>query len=346
MTLTPSNPFQTIWDQTIKNRWLFVKVLAITFVLSCIYIFSLPRYYKTEVVLMPEKSTNAGSNSIASLAATFGLSLGDGDGESIQPEIYPDIIATNDFAVRLFPIKIREAEGQEECDYYTYLTEYSPAPWWKTIGKSISAIWTDKAEQSSGEYDVRRLNKHQSEVCEAVLGNIECEVDRRTDMVTITVTDCDPLVCVCLADSLCKALQDYITEHRTYNTRREIAYYEEVSKDAYAEYQVAMANYSRFTDKNLSLSREESRQQLATLRNEMDMALANYTGLVTQLQSTKAKLLEQSSAFYVVKSPSLPYRPAGPHRMFFVAFMLILAFAGTYCWLAFFKDMVTNYSAK
>jgi uncharacterized protein involved in exopolysaccharide biosynthesis len=57
------------------NKRLFYKTLPITFVLSCIYIFSLPRYYTSEVKLAPEMENNMGGGTLGSLAASFGFDL-------------------------------------------------------------------------------------------------------------------------------------------------------------------------------------------------------------------------------------------------------------------------------
>ena len=55
------------------NKKLYVKVLPIVFVLSCIYIFSLPRYYKSDVKLAPEMGGPTMSGTLGSIASSFGF---------------------------------------------------------------------------------------------------------------------------------------------------------------------------------------------------------------------------------------------------------------------------------
>ena len=55
--------FKKIWD----SRKLFYKVLPIVFVLSCIYILGIPRYYTSDAKLAPEMSGSA-TGSISSIA--------------------------------------------------------------------------------------------------------------------------------------------------------------------------------------------------------------------------------------------------------------------------------------
>ena len=47
--------FGALWRSVTKRKKTYYKVLGITFVLACIYAFSLPRVYKCEVMLAPEQ---------------------------------------------------------------------------------------------------------------------------------------------------------------------------------------------------------------------------------------------------------------------------------------------------
>ena len=46
---------------------------------------------------------------------------------------------------------------------------------------------------------------------------------------------------------------------------------------------------------------------------------------MASLQNSKSKLQERTPAFTVIQNASVPVKPAGPKRMFFVAFMVVLA---------------------
>ena len=60
-----------IWD----NKRLFYKTLPVAFVLSCVYIFSLPRYYTSEVKLAPEMESLSANGTLGTLASSFGFDL-------------------------------------------------------------------------------------------------------------------------------------------------------------------------------------------------------------------------------------------------------------------------------
>ena len=80
------------------NRRLFYKVLPVVFVLSCIYIFSIPRYYTSETKLAPEMDNSMAGGALSSLASTFGFDLDNMQTtDAITPLLYPDLMEDNGF---------------------------------------------------------------------------------------------------------------------------------------------------------------------------------------------------------------------------------------------------------
>ena len=81
-----------------SQRKKFILPLAITFVLSCIYIFSFPRFYNTESKLAPESESASGGSMLGSIASSFGFDLGEmQSSDAINPLLYPDLMEDNAF---------------------------------------------------------------------------------------------------------------------------------------------------------------------------------------------------------------------------------------------------------
>ena len=110
--------FMKMFNDLLKHKKLYYKVLPITFVLSCIYLLSLPNYYTCTVKLSPEMSGGGRSNSLLNLASSFGMNIGGGLGvstEALYPWLYPELMNSVDFKVDLFPVKVT-IEPEEEGD--------------------------------------------------------------------------------------------------------------------------------------------------------------------------------------------------------------------------------------
>ena len=56
-----------------QKRKVYLYVMLISFVLSCIWIFPQPRYYDCEVTLAPESNGESVSGGLSSIASSFGL---------------------------------------------------------------------------------------------------------------------------------------------------------------------------------------------------------------------------------------------------------------------------------
>ena len=68
------------------------------------------------------------------------------------------------------------------------------------------------------------------------------------------------------------------------------------------------------------------------MENDMQLKYNTYSTLNTQLQAAMAKVQENTPAFTTLTNATVPIKPAGPKRMIFVAFMLILATLGATVW--------------
>ena len=71
----------------------FIKPLAIVFVISAVYIFSIPRYYSSDALFAPEIDNGMAGGTLSSIAASFGFDLNDMQtSDAITPLLYPDLM--------------------------------------------------------------------------------------------------------------------------------------------------------------------------------------------------------------------------------------------------------------
>lgn len=332
--------FKTLWNR----RKVFYWVLPITFVVSSALILCVPRYYKCEVILAPE-TQNAGGGSLQSLASSFGFNMNNMTGaDALYPMIYPDIVSSPDFLVTLFDKQVVTTDGEYNGTYYNYIRTKRRAPFWtRWKGKLLSLITPRSKENAlpltdTNSINVFSLNRMQKSVISYMQENITCTVNKKTEIITLSVNAQDPLVCAMMADSLCTALQAFITDYRTAKCRTDLAYYESVMEDAYQEYQEASNKYMRYADSHSGIQLEQYRIQARNLESEMQLKQSAYTTFQKQYLATQARLQENTPVFTVIQSASIPLKAAGPRRTLFVLAMLVLATGITCCVLC--KDQL------
>ncbi len=309
----------------------FFKVWAITFVVASAYIVCLPRYYTSEIKLAPEMESAIAEGSIGSLAASFGIDIGSmATSDAISPELYPELLATNDFVALLFPMTVESKDGTIKTSYYEYMAKHQKTAWWGGIFKAIGSIFKSDDEEGGGnrnpnEIDPLNMTKKQSRIAETVKDKIGCSIDRKTSLITINVTDQDPRICATIADSIRIKLQEFIIDYRTKKARIDVEYFQELVKKSKQEYDEARYRYYSYSDAHMNSVLERVRSTQTDLENDMQLKYTSYTAYNTQLQAAQAKLQQRTPSFTLLQGASIPVKPAGPKRMIFVISMLILA---------------------
>ena len=77
-----------------KYKKIFCIALSIVFIISAVYIYSVPRYYTTETSLAPEEESNSFSGGqLNSIASSFGIDLNNMNStDAITPLLYPSLM--------------------------------------------------------------------------------------------------------------------------------------------------------------------------------------------------------------------------------------------------------------
>ena len=312
-----------LWD----NKMVFIKVLPIVFVLSCVYIVSIPRTYSTDAKLAPEMGNAINGGTLGSIASAFGFDFGDMQTtDAITPLLYPDLMEDNAFATKLFAIKVENNKGDIKSTYYEYLKKYQKYPWWKSSISWIRRLFEKNQPVANKEFNPYALTKKDNDIVNKIRKNVKLSLDKKSGVITLNTQDQDPRICKTLADSIMGILQEFITEYRTNKARADLAYYKRITAEAKHEYEKARQRYGSYSDANTDVILESVRAKRNDLENDMQLKYNTYTTLNNQLQAAKAKVQERTPVFTMLKGATIPIRPSAPKRMLFVLEMLVLSF--------------------
>ena len=324
-----------------EKRKKFFIMWPIVAALSILWIIPQPRYYNCSVSLAPEANGEDLGGGLASMASSFGINIGGNGSDAIYPLLYPDLLGSNKFIVSLFDIKVKTDDGTVNTDYYTYLTKHQKKNWltqpFKKAKNAIVKLFKSEENTARGngkKIDAFRLSERDYKLVEMVKTNITCDVDKKTDVVTITVQDQDRLVSAILADSVKQRLQDFIIEYRTSKARLDLNHYEELAAKTKKEYEESLAKYSEYCDANQDIILQTSISERDKLEGDMQLKFNTYNALCTQVEASKAKMQERTPAFTTLKTATVPIKPAGPKRMIFVLGMLFFSTFVMALWLS------------
>ena len=359
--------FVKMYKDLLKHRRLYYIVLPIAFVLAAVYALAIPNFYKCTVKLSPEMSSSRSNSSLLSLASNFGFNMGKNTGgmgtEALFPTLYPDLVNSTDFKVSLFPVPVT-IEGNKKkgiqdrtMSYYEYLEKEQKSPWFSAIlaapGKLVGwfiSLFRQKPsdlEDQEKTVDPFRLTKKQAMIIKAINSKVLCDVDKKTMVITIQVTDQNPVIAATMADTVKTRLQKFITDYRTSKVRVDLEHYKKICEETKARYEVARQKYSEFVDANQYIILQTVRQEQVDLENEMQLQYNAYMQAAQQLVNAEAKVQEETPAFTTLQSATVPVRKAGPSRAKMCLMFVFLMFVCTSGWILYKEgDLMALFNSK
>ena len=342
---TPTFELGKLWlaiKQKYKKTYIWTAVL--TFFIVWALALCVPNYYICKVTLVPETGSSTSSmGSLMSLASSFGLNMGGSggkDADAITPSLYPDLMKSTDFVASLFDIKVKRDKDKKAMTYYEYLRDYQRGPLWdEALNAFFGLFASDKDEKKQEPLDLFRLTPEQKSVMGQIQQNVICIVDKKSDIISIDVKDQDPVVAALVADSVRSMLQQSITDYRTSKARHDLAYIQQLHKEAKQSYERACDLYADFVDTNRDVMLESMRQKQNKLENEIQLLYNNYNAVSTQLLAAMAKVQEKTPAFTTLERATVPMIKAGPNRKMVVFLCTFLSLIFLTLWVMYKEDI-------
>lgn len=334
----------------IVREWRSVAVFVLAFaVLGVVVALTTSKQYTTTVLLAPESSSSSMEGAIGSFGSLLGLKMGGTSSDAIFPELYPNIFTSTNFLVQLYDVPVTMKDYQTVKSYYTHLkNDYIP-PFWM-----YPKIWISEFIKKFASKDLRRgngldsfhLTKEQAAICELMMSNIQCNVDQRTSLITLSVTDIDEVVAACMADTLTWRLQQYITEYRTKKAIKDYEFIQKIYEQTKNDYLKAQEEYARFVDSNMNVVLSRQKSKLTNLENEMQLRLNLYTEMSQQLQIAYQRIQERTPVFSVIQPATVSLEASSMPRKVVVILFAFLGFIIGSVWSLYIRNYYEEFKRK
>lgn len=325
---------QKIWHE---RKFIF-KSCAIGAVIGLIVAFSIPKEYVTKVKLSPEAGANAKkSGELGGLAAMAGISLGSStSADALSVELYPDIVQSTPFLLDLIDVKVTNQKGTFSDSLYVYLQDEQKSAWWgyiasvskKALGWGLSLFKEKQEGSGDGPWlNAFELTEEQEEYVKAISQRIFVETDKKSGVITASVTMQDPLISATLVEIVIENLQKHITDYRTRKAKEDLLFTEKLFAEAKAKYFAAQSEYAQYMDKNKNVISASYRTDEERLNNEMKLTYGVYNQMAQQLESNKIKVQEQIPVYAVIEPARVPLRADSPKKsMILIGFVFLAGF--------------------
>lgn len=321
-----------------KKKLLFVNC-SIAVVVAVVVGFSIPKEYVSRTRLAIESKENSEMGGMSALTSMVGLKMGS-SADAIGPDLYPDVVVTNDFLVSLLDTKVETVDGEAPITFVDYIANHTKEPWWSSaIGGCVSGISSIFGKGEDEQLpDVSRINPEYLSPAEHALigglkGVIDCSVNSETNVISINVRLQDPKVAKILVDTVTSKLQFFITQYRTNKARTDLQYYRRLEQEAHRDYVGAQKAYADFCDAHNDVLLQSYITKRNDLENELQLAYNNYSQVRQQVQLAEAKVQENTPAFTVVEKAAVSSIPVSPRKSFIVIAFVFLTCLGTLAWI-------------
>lgn len=329
-----------------KTLLIFILVFA---VIGVIVAINTPKKFTTTVLLAPESSSSGLGGELDTFGQMLGLNMSSNSSDAIVPELYPNIFTSTNFLLGLYDVKVTMNDYQTEKTYYKHLkADYAP-PFW-----SYPKIWLSKLIKSfskkkgvpSDTINPFHLSEEQYNICNLMRRNIQCNVDQRTGLVTLTVTDIDEVVAAILADTLTNRLQDYITEYRTKKARNDLEFVEILCEQAKNDYLKAQSEYANFADATMNIYKTKLKAQQDNLESEMLLKQTLYSNVSQQLLVARQRVQERTPAFTIIQEASVAIEASSMSRMLMVIIWSFLGFVAGAFWCLYLREAYHRWKGR
>ena len=329
------------------GRRLVLKWCGIAVVVALVVAFSIPKEYTATVMLAPEVENGSRSmGSLSALAGMAGINMGSGEGgDALSPDLYPDIVSSINFTTELFAVPVTDVEGELQTDLFSYLQNEQRSPWWSVVisfpFKCISWVMSllqDETEET-GQLDPFHLTQEEMAVVKTLNNRIAVSVDKKTAVITLSVTMQDPLIAATMTDTVMQRLQNYITDYRTNKARHDLEFTQRLYDEAQKKYYDAQQTYADYVDMNQNIALRSVQTRQERLQNEMNLAYNLYNQTAQQLQLAKAKVQENTPVYTVVQAATVPLQASKPSKVMILVGMVFLAAVGAVGWILFGKGV-------
>jgi uncharacterized protein involved in exopolysaccharide biosynthesis len=311
----------------ILNRKTIIAIIAIMFALVGIfYSLLLPVTYSTYTKVLPEVSQGAGGRSMGSFTALAGLAGFDMDNanstEAIRPNLYPDIIKSTPFLVKLLnkPVINREGERFQTLGHFLLFgNKKTPLKagvdnFFNFFKEEQKSEKTYQAPTMAPEQNLVNFTKIQEATIKILGSKLNSTIDKKTGIITLTVVMSDPKVAGTVAQYTLDHLKYYITDYRSSKTNKYQQFLEERTYEAKRRFDKAQIALSSYKDRNKNIILLVPKAQEEDLKYEYDLSLQLYSDLTKKMEQNRLQVQNETPILKILEPASEPLVKSAPMR--------------------------------
>lgn len=315
------------WIKYFYSRRKVILIIVSIFSICSIFIaFTTPKVYTVSTRMIANASSSSPDigGSLGGLASLAGIDINSnsGSGSEIPPILYPKIVESAPFKMKLINSPLLDMEGNtiNYYDYYNDLKKRGPLSSIVSLPSAILSLF--KKSDSTIElaprvidYDtISRITYEDYNLLQSFSKEIGLSVGKKDGIITMTVSLQSPELAAQISYRAQQILKEQVTTYKVAQAKEQFKYTEQLFIEKEKEFLDAQSELSRYLDRNQNISTAVGRNDLDLLETKFDITSSVFLEISKQLESAKIKVSEETPSFSIIEPAVVPLIHSSPSK--------------------------------
>ncbi len=329
-----------IFSSLYKKRNTLFKTFILSIIISSIYSLTLSNQYKSTSTFYPHYDNEMTSNNLRNIAGLAGINLRNEDSDNIPPNLYPKLISSTSFKLKLLNQKINYEN--RIITFRDYLIESENSNF-------INKVFNQKLKKYNNinnhqkklrNENLTYINQTDDYLFKYLNSKIIINVNEKDGFVELNVYDKNPMISSEIAIKANEILQKSIIDFKLKNINDIFKFTSDqllISKNRLFKLQDSIAT---FRDSNISIKSDLFMNKLSRLETELSIAKNIYNELAITKEKTAIDVRKNTPIFTIINNVVVPNEKDSPNRILFIIVITFLSIFISSFWLIIKDDSI------
>lgn len=306
-----------------KGKLFIIKSTLIFTLIGIFYSLSLKNIFTASSVFYPHYQSNEISQdrSLRNLAGIAGIDIGSSNSDNIPTTLYPNLISSPEFKIKILNSKINTEEN--EITYREYLSNKTSHFNLKNIllfpiTFLLENFSKNESKPSNKNNNILEFDKKEYLLHVKLENIINIDLNEKEGFIELSVKDENPYVASQIAKVANEILQKNIIDFKLKNlndTYKFISQQLDIAKNNFYKLQDDLAIFS---DKNRNIKSDLFQNKYSRLESEYNISKNIYNELALNKEKTAIEVKKNTPIFTIIKPVVVPNVKSNPNRKLIV----------------------------
>lgn len=292
------------WFQYLKSKW---KVIFISCIIGSFFGLSYslvdkPVYTATLTFALEEKVAG-GTSGLSSIASSFGLNLGGGEGGAFAGDNIIELMKSRLLIEKTLLSKV-VINGKDEILINRFI-----------LFNKLNKPWFKKDELVNIKFDSSYRQNH-SRTQDSIVGSIQTNIlksslqvsklDKKLSIISVKVNSKDEVFAKLFCENLVKNVTDFYIETKIGKSRKNVQLLQSRVDSVKRELDQAMYGRALFADQNIGLIKQSAAVPKIKQEMRIQMLGTMYSELVKNMEFSKLTLMREEPLIQIIDRPIYP----------------------------------------